>query len=254
MSLFTELDDDGSGDVDTIEFIGGLKDLGCDMSEEEFKLLYNDCDANGDGVLTEVREEGIEIATRLLMFRPSTLTPHPSPLTPQPSTLNPRPSLQDEFTDELSKHFPEVKKMGFWQRRATVRAAKKAEKKKKKEVAKVAKETAANAAEKDASLIEDNLKLIQREVDEKKVAEKADQEAAAEDLAEKVKQVGHARTHARAQAHAHTLLTPLNPLHPSPYCNLTYPSGAGVQLLRSRPAQGHEGGRPDRGEEEEATS
>ena len=32
-NLFTELDDDGSGDVDMIEFIGGLRDLGCELSE-----------------------------------------------------------------------------------------------------------------------------------------------------------------------------------------------------------------------------
>merc|ERR1719421_2850344 len=92
--------------------------------------MYEDCDANGDGMLTE-----------------------------------------DEFTDEFSKHFPEVKKLNFWQRRQAMRTARKAERKKKKEVAKAAKEKAADAAENDASLVESNLKLLKRRVDERKLAD-----------------------------------------------------------------------------------
>ena len=43
---------DGSGDVDIDEFIGGLQGMGLKLRESQFKSLHHDCDANGDGKVT----------------------------------------------------------------------------------------------------------------------------------------------------------------------------------------------------------
>merc|ERR1719263_304661 len=50
--LFTELDADGSGDIDLKELVDGMKKEGLMLSDEEFEAYFNALDLNGDGQVT----------------------------------------------------------------------------------------------------------------------------------------------------------------------------------------------------------
>ena len=122
VNLFVELDADGSGDVDTSEFVLGIRGLGADLTDDELKRLYTDCDANGDGVVRGWRGACAQ-ASRIA--RPPALTTHTrlrSRLTHARTRNSRTPPTRtqlthDEFTDELMKHFPKMPPLTKAQRR-----------------------------------------------------------------------------------------------------------------------------------------
>ena len=67
--MFTDLDADNSGDVDLQELVGGMKEMGLNLSDDEFLAFFHDLDANGDGAIT--RKEFTDAITKAVANDPS---------------------------------------------------------------------------------------------------------------------------------------------------------------------------------------
>ena len=56
-------------DVDLQELVGGMKEMGLNLSDDEFLAFFHDLDANGDGAIT--RKEFTDAITKAVANDPS---------------------------------------------------------------------------------------------------------------------------------------------------------------------------------------